>query len=273
MSLLLALALIACDLSASAGLVETPTVPAEVVEIIPSDLPTQTPTETLTPTFTPTPTDTPTPLPTDTPTPTQTSTVSLTPTDTPTPTITPTPTVTPTPTYSLPTITVKEQANCRYGPGKAYLYAWGMYAGDTGVVWGRNGAGTWLWIQPEKITYQCWISTSVVDVVGDIFTVRVAAVRLPQTTLYGPPKWVKAIRKDDQVIVTWAKVSMTEDDYRGYLIEAYVCQDKNLVWMAVAIDGTRYTFTDESGCSEPSSGKLYAVDKHGYTKPVKIPWP
>ena len=36
---------------------------------------------------------------------------------------------------------------------------------------------------------------------------------------------------------------------------------------------TSATITDEPGCSGPSEGKLYTVEKHGYTEPVDIPWP
>ncbi|MGE5123846.1 MAG: hypothetical protein ACM3H7_04965, partial [Acidobacteriaceae bacterium] len=199
----------------------------------------------------------PTPTPTHTLTPSITPTITRTPTQTPTPTPSSTPTTTPSPTFAFPTVSVLMQANCRYGPGKAYLYAWGMYTGDTGTVWGRNDSGTWLWIQPDKIKYQCWISSSVVEIHGDIFTLRVAPVRLPQSTLYGPPSGVTAQRSGDQVIVTWQPVSMTEDDNRGYMIEANVCQGDSLVWMAVATVETTFTFTDESTCSEASSGLLY----------------
>jgi hypothetical protein len=165
------------------------------------------------------------------------------------------------------------QSNCRYGPGKAYLYAWGMYSGDTGTVWGRNDSGTWLWIQPDNIKYQCWISSSVVEIKGDIFTLRVAPVRLPESVLYGPPQGVSATREGDSVIVSWQRVNMTEDDDRGYMIEANVCQNGNLVWMAVATTDTTYTFSDETTCNEKSNGLLYTVEKHGYTAPVLIPWP
>jgi hypothetical protein len=224
-----------------------------------------------TPTVTPTPL--PTATPTDTPTSTATATHTSTPTKTPTPTETLTPSITPSPTYSLPTLTVKMQANCRYGPGTAYLYAWGMYEGDTATVWGRNSSGTWLWIQPDNIKYQCWIAASVVEVQGDIFSVFVAPVRLPHSVLYGPPAGVTAVRDGNQVTVSWQPVNMTEDDNRGYMIEANVCQGGYLVWMAVAMMDTTYTFTDEQNCAEKSSGILYTVEKHGYTDPVPIPWP
>ena len=165
------------------------------------------------------------------------------------------------------------QANCRYGPAKAYLYAWGMYTGDTATVWGRNASGTWLWIQPDNIKYQCWIAASVVEIHGDIFTLRVAPVRLPHSVLYGPPTGITATRDGDHVTVSWQRVNMTEDDDRGYMIEANVCQGGNLVWMAVSTMDTSYTVNDETTCSQKSNGLLYTVEKHGYTDPVPIPWP
>jgi hypothetical protein len=165
------------------------------------------------------------------------------------------------------------QANCRYGPGTAYLYAYGLFTGDTGTVWGRSVSGTWLYVNPDGINYGCWLAASVVEVVGDVMALRVAQVRLPHSTLYGSPGGVKAVREGNKVIVTWNRVAMTEDDDRGYLIEANVCQNGILVWMAVHTSETTYTFTDDTNCKEKSTGLLYTVEKHGYTDPVKIPWP
>ena len=165
------------------------------------------------------------------------------------------------------------QAFCRYGPGTAYLYAWGMYPGDKALVWGRNESGTWLWVQPANIKYQCWIAKSVGEVEGDVMVLDVAPVRLPHSSLYGPPNQVRAERNGDQVVVSWSAVRMTEDKNRGYMIEANVCQGKVLTWIAVATMGTSLTFKDESSCSKPSNGQLYTVEKHGYSDPEPIPWP
>lgn len=223
---------------------------------------------------------TPTPTPTSTPTPTLTATATFTPTNTATatitltPTITDTPTITPTPTFDFPDVRVREPAaHCRYGPNKAYLHAADLYEGDHGFVWNRNSNGTWLWVRFDKLWYACWVAASVVDVDGDIFSVSRTTTQLPQSTLYGPPRKVDAVRDGDKVIITWEEVWMTTDDYRGYHLELTVCQGGNLVSFPVAVDGTSYTVKDEQGCESASRGKLYSVEKHGYTDSVDVPWP
>jgi hypothetical protein len=264
---------ILCILSLLAGCGKSPNI---LTLLSPSLTPTltSTPTQTGTPTSTPTSTATLTPTATLTATATRTPTVTSTPTQTYTPSVTPTPTVTLTPTYSFPQVTVLKQANCRYGPGTAYLYSHGLYPGDHAEVHGRSNSGTWLWIKPENLNRHCWMAASVAEVKGDVFTVVVVQRELPfATELYDPPSNVQTVRDGDTVRVTWNKVNMTEDDDRGYLIEATVCQDGHLIFMAVATNETFYEFTDEPGCSVDSNGQLYTVEKHGYTEPVQIPWP
>ncbi|HCC79052.1 MAG: hypothetical protein A2X25_12305 [Chloroflexi bacterium GWB2_49_20] len=227
----------------------------------------------------PTPTYLPAKTPTKTSTPTLTSTITLTPTNTITstvtitPSITNTPSITLTPTFDFPDGVVLQQANCRYGPATAYLFAAGLYAGDKVEIWGRNTSGTWLWVQPETIKYQCWVAASMLDIQGDVFTVWVKSVKLPHSTLYGPVQLVYAKRSGNEVTITWEPVRMTEDDDRGYLIEANLCQNGVLTWQAVQTNIPTYTFTDEIGCNTPSSALLYVVEKHGYTDPVQVPWP
>lgn len=211
--------------------------------------------------------------PSETPRPTATLPPSATPTLTLTPTITNTATITLTPTYDFPDAQVLEQANCRYGPGKAYLYSHGLYAGDQAEVHGRNPSGGWLWLKPANLERHCWAAASVMEVKGDVMALNVVQSKLPQSTLYASPEDVEAERDGNQVTVSWEEVWMTKDDYRGYLIEATVCQGGDLVWLAVSVDGTSYTFTDEDTCSGESGGLLYTVEKHGYTAPVDIPWP
>ncbi|MBG0771133.1 MAG: hypothetical protein H0S82_05455 [Anaerolineaceae bacterium] len=216
---------------------------------------------------------------TQTPTVTPSPTMTLTPTDTPTPTITNTPTITPSPTYDFPDVVVSvAAAHCRYGPSKAYLHAADLYEGDRGIVDGRWPYSDWLYVKFDKLAYHCWVSPSVVEVTGDISVLYYVDLHLERvgSNMYGPPNNVRAYRKGDQVTITWNKVWMTEDDDRGYLIEAWVCQNGAYIWWTVGFPDqytTSYTVTDDNTCSMPSSGRLYTVEKHGFSDPVIIPWP
>jgi hypothetical protein len=220
-------------------------------------------------------TDTITPTYTQTPTPSITPTV----TETLTPTITFTATITPTPTFEFPDVVVKvAAAHCRYGPSKAYLHAADLYESDHGIVQGRFQYSDWLYIKWDKINYRCWVSPYVVDIRGDVSTIYYADIGLERipSTLYNPPQNVQATREGNMVTITWNRVNMTEDDDRGYLIEAWVCQDGAYLWWTVSFPDqytTSYTVRDEAGCHSPSSGRIYTVEKHGYTAPTTIPWP
>jgi hypothetical protein len=117
------------------------------------------------------------------------------------------------------------------------------------------------------------VAASVTEIDGDVFSVSAYFPPLPKSTLYGPPQKVITSRDGDQVVVSWERVWMTEDDDRGYLIEARLCQNGYLFDIAVHTNGTSYTFTDQTSCEGESKGKLYTVEKHGYSDPVQIPWP
>jgi hypothetical protein len=168
-------------------------------------------------------------------------------------------------------------ASCRFGPSTAYLHAIDLVQGDKGLVWGRAPASTWLYVMMDKALGPCWVAPSIVTVDGDVRRVIVQSVRLPITNvLYGPPTNVRSERQGDQVTVSWDKVWMTEDDDRGYFLDVWVCQGGSYVWVPVGLPTqyeTHYSFTDSKGCSQASGGKIYTVEKHGYTSPVDIPWP
>jgi hypothetical protein len=218
-------------------------------------------------------TPTPTLLPSLTPTNTPALTSTPAATETLLPSMTETPAITPTPTFAFPQAVIQMQANCRYGPGTAYLYSHGLYSSDRGEIHGRTPSGTWLWIKPETLERHCWAAASVMEVIGDIFRVKVQEPVLPRTTFAGPPEIVNAERVGDMVIVSWSLVDLTVDKARGYLIEAQVCQDGQYISIAVQTDNTFYEFTDEVNCASSSSGRLYTAEKHGYSDPVAIPWP
>lgn len=223
-------------------------------------------------------TETPKATQTMTRTATSTPTETLVPTITFTPTITSTPTVTATPTFAFPTVTINKQAHCRYGPSVAYLHAADLYPGDVGSVRGRYVYSKWLYIKFDKLKYFCWVAPSVVDVVGDVSKVAYKELNLQSigSNMYGPPSNVTATRDGNKVTISWSRVAMTKDDDRGYLLELFVCQDTYLLWWTDSYEdqqSTSYTVRDEAGCAQPSSGKLYTVEKHGFSEPAIIPWP
>jgi len=225
---------------------------------------------------------------TDTPVPTSTFTVtpSLTPTLTETLTLTitltssstPSPTITPTPTFSFPSVTVNKQAHCRYGPSAAFLHAADLFTGDKGTVRGRFIYSNWLFVKFDKLNYFCWVAPSVVDVVGDISKVNYTEPDLLSigSNMYGPPQNVSVVRNGDQVTVSWDQVVMTDDKDRGYFWELFVCQGGAYLWWTGSYPDqftTSFTVKDEAGCSEPSKGLLYTVEKHGFSQPVVLAWP
>jgi len=223
---------------------------------------------------------------------TDTSTPSYTPTETqttpPTATITPpsTQTIAGSPTFDYPTVTVDQKFphyRCMWGPSQEYLWGWDLIAGDTGIVYGRSPYNGWLYVQMTRVNKYCWIGPLGLDVSGDVKRVgykdKNFALPFSMTNFYAAPTGVKATRDGDQVTVSWNKVWMTLDDDRGYFLDVFVCQNGNYVWMpegSVALPDqyhNSFTFTDQKGCSQPSGGKLYTVEKHGYTSPVTVPWP
>ena len=230
----------------------------------PSSTPTITLTATASPTSTPsrTPSQTPTAAPTETPTPDYTPTITQTPANTPTPTATP----------ELRG-RVLEQANCRYGPGAAYLYEWGLYPANRVTVLGRNQDGSWVYVDPWTYVDYCWVKTSLLELNGDVFSLPQVTTLLPYTEFYYPPQNVSASRSGDEVTVWWDLISMSLDDNRGYLIEAEVCQNGQMISLAINPWEPPAVIQDEAGCLQPSSGRIYTAEKHGYTEWILIRWP
>jgi len=217
---------------------------------------------TVTPTATPYIADTPTALP---------------PTAVTTP---PTATVTPLP----PPVTVQVHTQCLYGPDPAYIGRYDILANSQQVAIGRNQDTSWLLVQGSDHKYPCWVKAALVKVDTGSFTDPpvVNPDLTPYTTLYPPPPAVSANRVGDDVTIFWLPVPMTEKDYNGYLIEAWVCQsgqqvlvpisyvtswDKNSTMMAVKV-------TDQAGCSESSSARIYSVTTNAYSSPKTVyGWP
>jgi hypothetical protein len=217
-------------------------------------------------------------------TPSLTPVISQTPSLTATITRTPTITLTPEPPVA---IILQDHVACNFGPGGAYLLKYGLLATSWMWVIGRNDDGTWLFVEGEGRN-PCWVKEEYVRFKygGDAFTNNIQTVSpdiiLPfATNLYLPPTGIQAIRFGNEVKIFWNAVWMTEDDYRGYLIEAWLCQDGQQVFKPInkfpPLDENVGTLvlsvTDETGCQIPSHARIYTVEKHGYSGYIVIPWP
>jgi hypothetical protein len=227
---------------------------------------------------------------------TRTAEVPATVTPTSTPTITQTPsltsTVTRTPTITLtpepPVVTILVHAACNFGPGGAYLWKYGLLETTWMEVLGRNEEGSWLFIQGVHGWNPCWVKAEFVSFNdgGDVTThnleILPVDVILPfATNLYRPPTGIQAFRYGNEVKIFWNAVWMTEDDYRGYLIEVWLCQGGRQVFKPISwfhplcenMDTLVLSVTDELGCQDPSHARIYTAEKHGYTGYIEIPWP
>jgi hypothetical protein len=253
-----------------------------VMDRVAAQLASPTATATVTASHTPTGTLTPSATSTTTSTNTRTPTTTLTPTVTQTPTITLTPTITNTPTRT-PTITptpvitgrVLVQANCRYGPGSAYLYEWGLYPTNRLTALGRNQDATWIYVDPWNYIDKCWVKADLVEFSGDVHDLPQIRTLLPYTEFYYPVRNVRASRigDGDEVMVNWDLIPMSLDDNRGYLIEAWICIDGQLLFTPLQYWIPPAIIRDEAGCMEPSTARIYTAEKHGYTEWVGIAWP
>ena len=218
------------------------------------------------------PTSTPSQAPTPLPTATASPSASLSPTASPTAT----PTLTPIPTYTILRGQVLVRSNCRYGPGAPYLYKYGLVVGSNLEVIGRNDLGTWILVRAIGGDNPCWVKATLMDVKGDVMNVAPTYIPLPQSPYYDPPKWVIAKREGDEVTIFWKSVQYRAGDETAeapYLVEAWLCTAGELVFTPIGSYETQIKVIDEAGCGEPSYGRLYFVEKHGYSRWLKIPWP
>lgn len=219
---------------------------------------------------------------------TTTSTPTLTPTVTatlsPAPSIPPSPTETasptPIPTYAiLRGIVNVAQAVCHYGPGKPYLYKYGVIQGNRLEIIRRVQPGTFLEVRAIGGDNPCWLNPEWLDITGDLSTVqpiRPEDVKLPFSPYYpNGLSSVMASRSGSQVTIWWSPYVLKAGDdseQYPYLVEAWVCRAGQIVFEPSGSYQTTITILDEPGCAEPSHARVYAVEKHGYTPWIEVPW-
>ena len=141
----------------------------------------------------------------------------------PTITATPVSTVTITPTYSTPVLTVKEQTNCRKGPGQDYEIVFTYLPKKQLTILGRYDPGNfWLVKSDESPTGQCWLWGEYAEVTGSYWVV--VSVTPPPTSTKAPPQapsiqeWNYSCSGGSSVTFTvqWTDRSDGESGYRIY---------------------------------------------------------
>ena len=241
------------------------TLPTAPGPVSPSQEVTTHPTLTLPP-----PTTTDTPLPTDTSTPP--------PTDTPIPTGT----ATPVPTYTvLRGEVIADQLACRYGPGWPYLYFFGLLKGNRLDVIGRIEYGNWIQVQAIGGNKPCWVKAEFMNVQGNIMSVEPVypgKAKLPVSPYYPPTTVRSATRDGNTVNVAWLDIPLRAGDEENdrmnhYIIEVWRCEAGQIIFEPLATNYLEISFNDEPGCSEPSRGRVFVQEKHGFAGPADIPWP
>lgn len=139
---------------------------------------------------------------------------------TPTPTFASTGTITP--TYSVPMLTVREQTNCRTGPGQDYEVIFTYLPNKKLEILGRYDPGNfWLVKSSDSPTGECWLWGEYVDVTGSYWVV--SSVTPPPTKSPSPPdapslqKWdffCNSVSGEMNVTISWKDNAINETGYR-----------------------------------------------------------
>ena len=219
------------------------------------------PTASRTPTLTPIPPTSTPALPSDTSTPTNTATPS------------PVPTV-----ESLKATVTADLLSCRYGPGANYLYLYALRKGANIELIGRTDGNNWVWVNGKN---KCWVNKSFIEIQGDPTSLPIVypgLAKLPKSPYYPPTAVTKVVRNGNQVTVMWLDIPLRagdeEDQYmQHYIIEVWRCQAGQIIFEPLATNDTSISFVDDPGCSQPSHGRIFVQEKHGFAGPAEIPWP
>ncbi|MCC7119635.1 MAG: hypothetical protein IT310_14010 [Anaerolineales bacterium] len=182
---------------------------------------------------------------------------------------------------SLKAVVTAELLSCRYGPGAEYLYLYGLRQGANIELIGRTEGNNWVEVAGKNL---CWVNAKYLNIQGNQQTLKItypAEYKLPVSPYYAPPVVLSATRNaanPNQVTVTWTDITLRAGDEEDanmfiYIIEVWRCEGGKIVFDPLASNYPEVTFTDESGCSAPSHGRVFFQEKHGFAGPAEIPWP
>lgn len=198
----------------------------------------------------------------------QQSILPITPSPTPTSTIAATRTITP--TFSVPMLTVREQTNCRKGPGQEYEVVFTYLPNKKLQIIGRYDPGNfWLVKSPESPTGECWLWGEYVEITGSYWVV--SSVTPPPTATKAPPaapsiqKWDFACSAGQMSItIEWTDRAVDETGYR-------VIRDDGIA-AELPANSTKYneTIPLESGESVTYYIEVYTGADTVRSSPIKL---
>jgi hypothetical protein len=149
------------------------------------------------------------------------ATLPTLPTNTPNPIFGSTGTITP--TYSVPILTVREQTNCRAGPGQEYDVLFTYLPNVKLEILGRYEPNNfWLVKSSESPSGQCWLWGEYADAAGSYWVVPSAAP--PATAAVPPPKAPSVVwdyfcnyaNNQTNVTLKWTDIAADETGYRVF---------------------------------------------------------
>lgn len=126
-----------------------------------------------------------------------------------------------TPTYSVPMLTLREQTNCRAGPGQSYDILFAYVKGVKREIIGYYAeTNYWLVKAPESSTGECWVWGEYADLTGSYWAVP-SVIPPPTATMSLPTapavKWqfnCDYTAGQMNVDFTWTDNATNETGYR-----------------------------------------------------------
>lgn len=170
--------------------------------------------------------------------------------------------------------------SCRYGPGPEYLYLYALRSGANIKLIGRTDGANWHWAWVDGRN-PCWVNISYLTIKGDwrqLPIVYPGIAKLPVSPYYPPSAITKVTRSGNVVTVRWLEIPLRagdeeDDSMQHYIVEAWHCRGGTLLFEPLATNDSVMNIIDEPGCTQPSHGRLFVQEKHGFSGPTNIPWP
>jgi len=202
--------------------------------------------------------------------------------DTLTSTSTPSPTLTAEPVYEVLNANVSQHLSCNHGPGQYFLYRYGFIEGLKLTVYGKDIHSEWVYVQGNGYEGNCWVNLSQITLDGNVENLKIlypGEFQLPLSFIWPVPQNVYTARTTDgkRIAIYWDEYILPDGEIESpnsarYLLELWTCKNGELTFEAKFVWDDDIVIEDEAGCSEPSHGVIYLVEKHGYAGPVEIPW-